>query len=116
MFQSFTARTHIGLLTLSLVALLFGLGSLRLASAQSSFGTAFTYQGLLQHTAGSVNNSCDFQFRLFTDATVSLTINPVNDPPVLSALAVDPALVALRAAVNTSVGFSDPDSIDTHTA
>jgi hypothetical protein len=30
-----------------------------------SVGTAFTYQGQLKNAAGSVNNTCDFQFRLF---------------------------------------------------
>jgi hypothetical protein len=51
-----------------------------------SVGTAFTYQGQLKNAAGSVNNTCDFQFRLFDAfeggnlfSTISKTATPVTN-------------------------------------
>jgi hypothetical protein len=39
-----------------------------LAAQQADLGTSFTYQGRLTDTAGPVNATCDFQFRLFDSA------------------------------------------------
>lgn len=49
------------------VAILFGAASS--GSAQTQMGTAFTYQAELKQDGSPVNDTCDFEFRLWSDPT-----------------------------------------------
>jgi hypothetical protein len=68
------------------------------------------------------NGSDSFTFKTFdgqtdsNEATVSITVKPVNDAPDLGTIIapVDPVNVLIQ--IKVSADFSDPDVLDTHTA
>ncbi len=49
-------------------------------------------------------------------ATVSLTVNPVNDAPSINSFTAPSTPVAVATSVGVSATFTDPDAGDTHTA
>jgi uncharacterized protein len=56
------------------------------------------------------------QFRTSDHDPVVVGLNLVNDPPELGSISLSPNLVSVGTTVNASVGFTDPDKLDTHTA
>ena len=56
------------------------------------------------------------QFRISDHDPVMVGLNLVNYPPELDDITVSSNLVPVGASVNTSVPFTDPDKLDTHTA
>ncbi|MBI5353955.1 MAG: ExeM/NucH family extracellular endonuclease [Chloroflexi bacterium] len=48
--------------------------------------------------------------------SVVIGLDPVNYPPELGAISVSSSLVSVGTTINTSVTFTDPDKLDTHTA
>ena len=64
-----------------------GLNLAQDSASQSPLGTAFTYQGRLEDSGGTVNGTCDFRFKLYDaassgaqiDGTQTVTGVPVSD-------------------------------------
>ncbi len=59
------------------------------ARGQTPLGTAFTYQGQLKQSGGPLNNTADFEFRLFNAPTGGVQLgstNPVNNVNIVDGL------------------------------